>query len=64
MNSKLLEEASQIIGDPNVLVNLVSKRIKEISRGKSPLVKALPSTSPVDIVLTEIIEEKIKPILS
>jgi len=64
MKSDLVEKASEIVSDPLVLVNLVSKRVAQLNQGRSPLVDAVPSMGFADIALTEIIEGKIKLIKS
>ena len=60
MKSDLLEKASEIVPDPLVLVNLVSKRVKQLNSGRSPLIPTRPSMGVADIALEEIIEGKIK----
>lgn len=59
MKSDLVEKASQVVTDPLVLVNLVSKRVRQLNQGRAPLINALPSTGFADIALMEIIEGKI-----
>tara|TARA_B110000438_G_scaffold278513_1_gene302171 strand:- start:864 stop:1133 length:270 start_codon:yes stop_codon:yes gene_type:complete len=60
MKNDLVEKAAEIVPDPLVLVNLVSKRVGQLNKGRSPLIDALPSMGFADIALTEIIEGKIK----
>ncbi len=60
MKNDLVEKASEIVSDPLVLINLVSKRVAQLNTGRAPLVDALPSTGFADIALMEIIEGKIK----
>ncbi len=60
MKSDLVEKASEIVPDPLVLVNLVSKRVRQLNSGRSPLIPVRPSMGAADIALTEIIEGKIK----
>ena len=60
MKSDLVEKASEIVSDPLVLVNLVSKRVAQLNQGRSPLIDAVPSMGFADIALREIIEGKIK----
>ena len=45
--------------DPNVLINVVSRRVKQLRRGSRPLVESLEKLSPEDIALREVIEGKI-----
>jgi DNA-directed RNA polymerase subunit omega len=54
-----LREARRTIHDPNVLINVVSRRVKQLKRGSRPLVESLEKLSPEDIALREIIEGKI-----
>jgi len=60
MKSDLLDKASEIVPDPLVLVNLVSKRVRQLNSGRSPLIPTVPSMGAADIALTEIIEGKIR----
>ena len=48
-----------MVTDPNILVNLVSRRVKQIRRGARPLVESLEKLSLEDTALREIIEGKI-----
>ena len=59
MRSDLVEEASKIIPEPPVLINLVSARVKQLNLGRSPLIQADHRMGAADIALTEIIEGKI-----
>jgi DNA-directed RNA polymerase subunit omega len=60
MQSQLLEEASKIIPVPQVLINVVSKRVRQLSQGHRPLVETKPAMNYSDIALTEVIEGKLK----
>ena len=60
MKSELVEKASEVILDPQVLINMVSRRVKQLSDGRSPLIETVPSMGSADIALIEIIEGKIK----
>lgn len=59
MKSDLVEEASKIIPEPPVLINLVSARVKQLNLGRAPLVQTDHRMGAADIALTEIIEGKI-----
>lgn len=59
MTSHLIEEASKVIAAPQVLINLVSKRVRQLSHGHRPMVEYGPRTSLADIALKEIIEGKL-----
>jgi DNA-directed RNA polymerase subunit omega len=56
MRDDYLQKARQIISDPNILVNVVSRRVKQLRRGSRPLVVSLEKLAPEDIALREIIE--------
>ena len=59
MREEYLHEAAAIIDDPNILVNVVSRRVKQLRAGHRALVESLERLSPEDIALREIIEGKI-----
>jgi DNA-directed RNA polymerase subunit omega len=61
MSSNLLEEASKVIPNTAVLINMVSKRVRQLSNGQRPLVEIGPRMSNADIALQEIIEHKLVP---
>lgn len=60
MRDEYLKQAQQIIPDPNILINVVSRRCKQLRYGgMKPLVQSLEKLEPEDIALREIIENKI-----
>ena len=59
MRSDLVDKAALIITDPPLLINAVSKRVKELNLGRSPLVTVTPRMGTADIALLEIIEGKV-----
>lgn len=60
MKSDLVDQAAEIVTDPQVLINIVSQRVRQLNTGRAPLVDTLPSMGAADIALTEIIEGKLK----
>ena len=54
-----LRQAQEIIPDPNILINVVSRRAKQLKFGNKPLVESLEKLDPEDIALREVIEGKI-----
>ena len=60
MNVTLLEQARKQVTSIPILVNLVSKRMRELIAGKRPLVKPEPDEEKMDTVLREIAEGKLK----
>lgn len=59
MQSHLLDEASKIIPDQQKLINVVSKRVRQLSQGHRPLVETTPRMMSSDIALTEVIQGKL-----
>ena len=59
MRDDYIKQALTKIQDPNVLINVVSRRVKQLKRGNRPLVESLEKLSPEDVALREIIDEKI-----
>jgi DNA-directed RNA polymerase subunit omega len=59
MRDDYLQAALKVIDDPNILVNVVSRRVKQLKRGNRALVTSLEKLLPEDIALREIIEGKI-----
>lgn len=59
MRDDYIKEALKIVPDPNILVNVISRRVKQLKRGNRPLVESLEKLSPEDTALREVIEGKI-----
>jgi len=59
MRDDYLQAALKVVDDPNILVNVVSTRVKQLRRGSRALVESLEKLSPEDIALREIMEGKI-----
>jgi DNA-directed RNA polymerase subunit omega len=59
MRDEYLLAARKIIDDPYILVNVISRRVKQLRRGARPLVESLEKLAPEDIAMREIIEGKI-----
>ncbi len=59
MSSQLLEEALKKIPSQQILVNIVSKRVRQLSQGQRALVDHGPRMGYSDIALSEIIQGKI-----
>jgi DNA-directed RNA polymerase subunit omega len=59
MRDEYLKQAHLLIPDANVLINVVSRRVKQLKRGSRALVESLEKLSPEDIALREVIEGKI-----
>ena len=59
MRDDYLQNALKVIDDPNILVNVVSRRVKQLKRGNRPLIESLEKLSPEDTALREVAEGKI-----
>ncbi len=63
MNAELTKKALEKVGNPNVLINLVSRRVRQLNSGAGgmsrPLVTETHNLGAADIALLEIIEDKI-----
>jgi DNA-directed RNA polymerase subunit omega len=59
MKAELVEQAAQIVKDPPILINMVSKRVKQLTSGRAPLVERRPGLREADLALLEIIQGKI-----
>ncbi|CAM3108032.1 DNA-directed RNA polymerase subunit omega [Rariglobus hedericola] len=59
MRDDYLKNALLVISDPNILINVISLRVKQLRRGSRPLVESLEKLSPEDTALREVAEGKI-----
>jgi len=59
MNPELLKKALEKVGNPNILVNLVSRRVRQLNYGERPLLANPGTLGAADIALSELIEEKL-----
>jgi len=59
MQSQLIDQASKKIKVPQVLINIISRRVRQLSQGHRPLIEAPPGSGFSDIALMEVIAGKI-----
>jgi DNA-directed RNA polymerase subunit omega len=59
MRDDYLQNALKVIDDPTILVNVVSRRVKQLRRGNRSLIESLEKLSAEDTALREIAEGKI-----
>ncbi len=63
LNPELCRKAGEKVGNPNLLVNLVSRRVRQLNAaggaGSRPLVDSIEPMGVADIALLEIIEDRI-----
>ena len=62
MNSEYCRKAAEKVGNPNILVNLISRRVRQLTSGggsgSRPLLAETAGLGAADIALLEIIEGK------
>ena len=59
MTTQLLQEAALVIPNQQLLINVVSKRVRQLSLGHRPMVETGPRSTLTDIALKEIIAGKL-----
>jgi len=59
MNANLIAAASKVIPSNELLVNVVSRRVRQLTFGHRPLIVVPPGMLAADIALTEIIGGKL-----
>ena len=59
MKAELVQAASEVITNQQILVNMVSRRVRQLSLGHRPLVVCAPGLREADIALTEIANGKL-----
>ena len=61
MNSEYVKQALAKVGNPNVLVNIISRRVRQLTSGGSaarPLIEQSPGMGLADLALLELIDGK------
>ncbi len=59
MKSELVKAASEVITNQQILVNMVSRRVRQLCLGHRPLVEYAPGLGHADVALTEIANGKL-----
>ena len=59
MKADLIQAASEVITNQQILVNMVSRRVRQLTLGHRPLVEYAPGFGAADIALTEIANGKL-----
>jgi DNA-directed RNA polymerase subunit omega len=59
MKADLIKAASEVIPNQQILVNMVSRRVRQLCLGHRPLVVVSPGLGQADIALTEIANKKL-----
>jgi DNA-directed RNA polymerase subunit omega len=56
MNAELVKKALEVVLEPAVLINMISRRVRELNGGARPLMLNPANLGVVDLALMEIIE--------
>src|SRR6204780_5451826 len=59
MKHTLVQDALKVVHSPQVLVNIVSKRVRQLGQGFRPLVAYDPKLTFMDVALKEVAEGKL-----
>jgi DNA-directed RNA polymerase subunit omega len=59
MKAQYIDEASKTIPEQQLLINMVSRRVRQLNAGSRPLIEVEPGTGLADIALQEIAQGKI-----
>ena len=59
MKADLVQAASEVIPNQQILVNMISRRVRQLCLGHRPLVEYAPGLGHADIALTEIANKKL-----
>jgi len=63
VNAEFCKKSAEKVGNPNVLINLISRRVRQLNSGggglSRPLVQDVGNLGAADIALRELLEEKI-----
>ena len=59
MNVDLLQQAKERINNVPLLINVISKRVRQLNAGQRPMVKPEKDMSNMDLALREVAEGKL-----
>jgi DNA-directed RNA polymerase subunit omega len=59
MKQQLVQEALAKIDNPQILINMVSKRVRQLGQGFRPLIPVNPRMTFMDVALKEIADGKL-----
>lgn len=59
MKPELVKAASEVIHNQQILINMVSRRVRQLTLGHRPLIEFTPGLGLADIALTEIANGKL-----
>jgi DNA-directed RNA polymerase subunit omega len=59
MKPNLVKAAAEVISNPKILVNMVSRRVRQLCLGHRPMVEFVPGLGHADVALSEIAAGKL-----
>lgn len=59
MKQTLVQDALKVVQSPQVLVNIISKRVRQLGQGFRPLIAYDPKLTFMDVALKEVAEGKL-----
>jgi DNA-directed RNA polymerase subunit omega len=59
MKAELVQAASAVVPNQQILVNMVSRRVRQLTLGHRPLVEFVPGMGHADVALSEIATGKL-----
>jgi DNA-directed RNA polymerase subunit omega len=59
MKPELVKAASEVIPNQQILINMVSRRVRQLTLGHRPLVEFVPGLGHADVALSEIANGKL-----
>ena len=59
MDPEICKKALEKVGDANTLINIVSKRVRQLSSGSRPLLTGTENMGAADIAMTELVQDKL-----
>jgi DNA-directed RNA polymerase subunit omega len=59
MKTELVKAASEVVPNQQILVNMVSRRVRQLTFGHRPMVEFVPGMGHADIALSEIANGKL-----
>jgi len=59
MEPNLVKAAAEVIPNPKILVNMVSKRVRQLCLGHRPMMEFIPGLGHADMALSEIAAGKL-----
>ena len=57
--NELVQTALEKVGNPQILINMVSKRVRQLGQGLRPLIHVEPRMTFMDVALREIADGKL-----